>query len=170
MPRSTLEPCDTAARAVDEADFGLLISAISTKLINSSLAQSHHHIEEALALLGRGGSKDRCYVFRFSDDYSTMSNTYEWTNDGIQGYQHELQNIPTQSMAYFYETIREHGLIVVNHIDELPPEVGAFRDELVREDRKSTRLNSSHVRISYAVFCLKKKKKKNTREESKEQK
>src|SRR5437868_13302285 len=29
------------------------------------------------------------------------------------------------------------------------------------EDRKSTRLNSSHVSISYAVFCLKKKKKKN---------
>src|SRR5690554_7585808 len=28
-----------------------------------------------------------------------------------------------------------------------------------RSDRKSTRLNSSHVRISYAVFCLKKKKK-----------
>src|SRR3989442_12048216 len=27
-------------------------------------------------------------------------------------------------------------------------------------DRKSTRLNSSHVRISYAVFCLKKKKQK----------
>src|SRR5690349_24609625 len=29
-----------------------------------------------------------------------------------------------------------------------------------RRDRKSTRLNSSHVEISYAVFCLKKKKKK----------
>src|SRR5690242_20995257 len=29
------------------------------------------------------------------------------------------------------------------------------------EDRKSTRLNSSHMSISYAVFCLKKKKKKN---------
>src|SRR5688572_32559912 len=29
----------------------------------------------------------------------------------------------------------------------------------VREDRKSTRLNSSHSQISYAVFCLKKKKK-----------
>src|SRR5258707_5442849 len=28
-----------------------------------------------------------------------------------------------------------------------------------REDRKSTRLNSSHANISYAVFCLKKKKK-----------
>src|SRR5690554_728663 len=35
-------------------------------------------------------------------------------------------------------------------------------------DRKSTRLNSSHVRISYAVFCLKKKKKKNTSIKNKE--
>src|SRR5699024_12655094 len=31
----------------------------------------------------------------------------------------------------------------------------------LKTDRKSTRLNSSHVSISYAVFCLKKKKKKN---------
>src|SRR5690606_41502112 len=31
--------------------------------------------------------------------------------------------------------------------------------ELCESDRKSTRLNSSHVKISYAVFCLKKKKK-----------
>src|SRR5690554_7770402 len=31
--------------------------------------------------------------------------------------------------------------------------------DLSERDRKSTRLNSSHVRISYAVFCLKKKKK-----------
>src|SRR5690554_1660005 len=36
-----------------------------------------------------------------------------------------------------------HGLAVSVYLDE---------------DRKSTRLNSSHVRISYAVFCLKKKK------------
>src|SRR3712207_8685226 len=34
----------------------------------------------------------------------------------------------------------------------------AFEGDRVREDRKSTRLNSSHANISYAVFCLKKKK------------
>src|SRR5690349_22445412 len=33
-------------------------------------------------------------------------------------------------------------------------------NRLAGADRKSTRLNSSHVEISYAVFCLKKKKKK----------
>src|SRR5215510_8898077 len=37
-----------------------------------------------------------------------------------------------------------------------------FINDLTAKDRKSTRLNSSHVAISYAVFCLKKKKQKNT--------
>src|SRR5690625_134817 len=34
---------------------------------------------------------------------------------------------------------------------------GPLRDRIAIKDRKSTRLNSSHVAISYAVFCLKKK-------------
>src|SRR5690625_6251435 len=34
---------------------------------------------------------------------------------------------------------------------------GQIRKAVLAEDRKSTRLNSSHVAISYAVFCLKKK-------------
>src|SRR5690554_7680696 len=44
-------------------------------------------------------------------------------------------------------------------VSDAPPAqvVGPPGHEPVR-DRKSTRLNSSHVRISYAVFCLKKKK------------
>src|SRR5262245_65125424 len=36
-------------------------------------------------------------------------------------------------------------------------------DRARSRDRKSTRLNSSHLGISYAVFCLKKKKKKNNK-------
>src|SRR2546430_6709308 len=48
-----------------------------------------------------------------------------------------------------------------------PPFAGIFGPDLrpihrQPEDRKSTRLNSSHSQISYAVFCLKKKKKNNT--------
>src|SRR5215475_14732541 len=44
------------------------------------------------------------------------------------------------------------------------PSLPAYRD------RKSTRLNSSHVKISYAVFCLKKKKKKNALPQHKKKK
>src|SRR5690625_6400908 len=39
---------------------------------------------------------------------------------------------------------------------------GRYTTQFLSGDRKSTRLNSSHVAISYAVFCLKKKKKQNT--------
>src|SRR5690606_39589840 len=42
-----------------------------------------------------------------------------------------------------------------SHRDPVPPGSPGPGSEL---DRKSTRLNSSHVKISYAVFCLKKKK------------
>src|SRR5690554_7365217 len=51
------------------------------------------------------------------------------------------------------EFVHQHqGCIVTQR------EVG-IDTESFEVDRKSTRLNSSHVRISYAVFCLKKKKK-----------
>src|ERR1039457_7375538 len=48
----------------------------------------------------------------------------------------------------------------MRHVDE-------FDFEGADLDRKSTRLNSSHLVISYAVFCLKKKKKYNTSRETK---
>src|SRR5258705_2215623 len=41
-----------------------------------------------------------------------------------------------------------------------PPCASVSAPGAARRDRKSTRLNSSHLGISYAVFCLKKKKKK----------
>src|SRR5690349_22686636 len=39
---------------------------------------------------------------------------------------------------------------------------GGINETFTVRDRKSTRLNSSHVEISYAVFCLKKKKTRNS--------
>src|SRR3712207_7585608 len=52
----------------------------------------------------------------------------------------------------------------VLHVDIDPAEIGKNRAADVSivgdaKDRKSTRLNSSHANISYAVFCLKKKQK-----------
>src|SRR3989475_6854937 len=59
----------------------------------------------------------------------------------------------------------EHGVAeqaaAQAHLQAL--EIGHRLDFLAEPDRKSTRLNSSHSQISYAVFCLKKKKIKHTR-------
>src|SRR5690554_7743560 len=53
--------------------------------------------------------------------------------------------------------------IFLNRTDDVNLSISVERTKNKRtekRDRKSTRLNSSHVRISYAVFCLKKKTKK----------
>src|SRR5687768_18280155 len=55
-------------------------------------------------------------------------------------------------------TTGEGGIITTND-DTLADRLRVLRNQ---GDRKSTRLNSSHGYISYAVFCLKKKKKKKT--------
>src|SRR5947207_8274985 len=65
---------------------------------------------------------------------------------------------PPRSTLFPYTTLFrspvEQAMIMVGS-RLLPPR----REELGDKDRKSTRLNSSHTVISYAVFCLKKKKK-----------
>src|SRR5690625_5557212 len=58
--------------------------------------------------------------------------------------------------------IREGDGIAAKALQQLGLEATKIQEEvekLIGVDRKSTRLNSSHVAISYAVFCLKKKKK-----------
>src|SRR2546422_4011485 len=51
----------------------------------------------------------------------------------------------------------------ISKIARPSPQPTAAAVSATRQDRKSTRLNSSHGYISYAVFCLKKKKKKKTK-------
>src|SRR5215813_14769050 len=57
-------------------------------------------------------------------------------------------------------TLSLHDALPIRDLHSFPTRRSSFRraDRAPRTDRKSTRLNSSHVRTSYAVFCLKKKK------------
>src|SRR5256885_12962953 len=77
-----------------------------------------------------------------------------------------------RSYPLFLEQVAEHGIDLAGvrhlahgemreqrqHLAVLLPQALLFLHHLHIGDRKSTRLNSSHLVISYAVFCLKKKK------------
>src|SRR3712207_7828342 len=81
---------------------------------------------------------------------------------------------PPRSTLFPYTTLFRSAALDALHARELISDVGALIGRLARgaftpdgrrclvdhdgEDRKSTRLNSSHANISYAVFCLKKKR------------
>src|SRR5437773_5852794 len=54
---------------------------------------------------------------------------------------------------------QHRGILLTSVAPGSPAAVAALRPgDVILRDRKSTRLNSSHITISYAVFCLKKKK------------
>src|SRR2546430_12679396 len=68
---------------------------------------------------------------------------------------------PPRSTLFPYTTLfRSNGKLLAATSGELRIWDGSNGTEITKltEDRKSTRLNSSHSQISYAVFCLKKKK------------
>src|SRR5436305_7116948 len=66
---------------------------------------------------------------------------------------------PPRSTLFPYTTLFRSVFARFGRMNENGvPVVFSIRGARVDADRKSTRLNSSHVRISYAVFCLKKKK------------
>src|SRR5437660_7347107 len=62
----------------------------------------------------------------------------------------DLVGTPRMQRAPILGHVKRRGPVLLNQ------DRGQFFDFLI--DRKSTRLNSSHVAISYAVFCLKKKR------------
>src|SRR5947207_3802114 len=74
--------------------------------------------------------------------------------DGTIEFASELRALPRGEVDLF-------ALEAFLAFNSIPSPYSIFRDtrKLPAGDRKSTRLNSSHTVISYAVFCLKKKKK-----------
>src|SRR5438067_9222264 len=69
------------------------------------------------------------------------------------------QDQAVQSLRVSVLAARQRGECVDHVLLYGPPGLGktTLAGIIANEDRKSTRLNSSHVSISYAVFCLKKK-------------
>src|SRR2546427_7195880 len=91
--------------------------------------------------------------------------------------------LPLPSFFFFFNDTAPTEIYTLSLHDALPIlvtatlvalDTGVWHDRTARpprctvhapQDRKSTRLNSSHSQISYAVFCLKKKKKKKTKQQ-----
>src|SRR5258708_14153224 len=67
---------------------------------------------------------------------------------------------PPRSTLFPYTTLFRSDLSFTEDVKDRVVSLPLHTVMTAEEDRKSTRLNSSHQIISYAVFCLKKKKKK----------
>ncbi len=117
--------------------FDKLISLISTELINVKASKLDQHIEDALAAVGEFCHADRSYIFRFSSDGSTMSNTHEWVRQGIRPHKDNLQQIPQPALPYFFNILKQDLVFAVSEVGKLPLEASAEKHEFEAEDIQS---------------------------------
>ncbi len=117
--------------------FDQLLSRLSTRLINSQGSETSECVSEVIAAYGEYCHADRCYIFEFNEDISTMSNTFEWVREGFSRHIDDLQNIQEQDLPYFFKTMQSDFRFVCPDVSQLPDDASAEREEFEREHIKS---------------------------------
>src|SRR5690625_6443911 len=113
-------------------------------------------------MLERFTDRARRVVVLAQEQAKMLNHNYIGTEHILLGLIHEGEGVAAkalESLGISLEAVRQQVEEMTGQGQQPPTERIPFTP---RTDRKSTRLNSSHVAISYAVFCLKKKKQMST--------
>ena len=117
--------------------FENLVTTISTQFINLPHDAIDEGIQRALEMLGKFAAVDRAYVFQFSKDEKTFSNTHEWCAEGIQPQRDLLQNLPVEMLAWSNRRLLRGELIFGPRLADLPDEAAAEKELFSRQGVRS---------------------------------
>ena len=106
-------------------------------------------IVEALARTGNICGASRAYLFRLDDKESTMSNTHEWNEEGVEGQKDNLQDLPQDMFPWWMDRINRGEIIHVKEVSTMPPEAAAEKEIL--EEQNITSLLVLPVYVSGKV-------------------
>jgi len=112
-----------------------LLFNISLSLINVSTQKKDTEIANALTKIAKFTKSDRAYIFEYDYENNTVSNTFEWCEEGISSQIDSLQNLPIESLGGM-ELLHQRGEIVnIPNVDEYENEV--LKPILEEQDIKS---------------------------------
>ena len=114
-----------------------LITRIATRFVNLAPDEVDLGIERALRELGEFLGVDRSYVFLFSSDGRTMSNTHEWAAEGVEPVMDDLQDLDTETFSWCIGKMRNKEVLCVPRVEDLPPEAEAEKLEWQSEEIQS---------------------------------
>jgi PAS domain S-box-containing protein len=113
-----------AARDITESkittDFQHELLQISSKLTGIPFAEIKPSINMALDKIGKFLLADRAYIFEFSSDQTTMNNTYEWCNEGINPEIENLQDLPVGIFPEWMKKLQKNEEIRIPSVKDLP--------------------------------------------------
>lgn len=102
-----------------------MVAAISRQFINLTVSGLDDAVRGALETMGRYMAVDRSYLFRFSGDLTTGSNTHEWCADGVTSRQSIQQNLPNSRFPWWMKIIENDDYVAVSQWKDLPDEARA---------------------------------------------
>ncbi|HEY9854742.1 MAG TPA: ATP-binding protein [Stenomitos sp.] len=132
----------THARQTEQAlnerlSFEALILRMSTHFISLAPQEVDAGIQQALREIGEYAGVDRSYVFLFSDDGRTMTNTHAWCAGGCEGGIPTLQGLEVARYPWWTERLKTFEPLCVPDVRDLPREALAARQLPLWQDIQS---------------------------------
>lgn len=93
---------------------------LSIQMTGIPVSEVQTALNKALNKIGTLMSADRAYIFEFSDEETTMSNTYEWCSQGINAEIENLQQIPIEILPMWMAMLQRHENIIIPSVKDLP--------------------------------------------------
>ncbi|MGM0445530.1 MAG: PAS domain S-box protein [Bacillota bacterium] len=115
-------------------DFQKTLANISSKLVGIDNGDFDNKVHNSLKEIGLFFEIDRSYIFQFSDDKKYVSNTYEWTAEGIDSEKENLQNLSVNFLPWLMEKLKKQEVVNVYNVEQLK-EVAKKEKEIFLEEK-----------------------------------
>jgi signal transduction histidine kinase/ActR/RegA family two-component response regulator len=140
--RDALNDSEKRSRVAEEALYQRIrleqiVNEISINLIGADTDKLDEAINMAIKTIGETTGVDRSYIFLFSEDLETMSNTHEWCNKGVDPQIDHLQNLSADIFPWWMSWLKRHENIHIPWVKDLPPEANVEKEMLEEQDIQS---------------------------------
>ncbi|HMI88796.1 MAG TPA: response regulator [Polyangiaceae bacterium] len=126
------------ARLFARVAFEKQIAELSSQFINLAPEEVDPAISDALARIGALSHVDRAYLFLFSEDGASMSNSHEWCAPGLEPNIDTLGELPVSILPWLTARLRRREVIYVERVADLPAEASAERHIFGEQSIRST--------------------------------
>ncbi len=114
-----------------------IIVESSQTFINTTEKEIDNAIHQVLQAVGLFSGADRSYVFIFSEDQKTMSNTHEWCAEGVKPQIDMLQELSVKEFPWIVEELQAERNIDITDLQDLPAAAAAEKKILEAQDIQS---------------------------------
>ncbi|HPJ13068.1 MAG TPA: response regulator, partial [Caldisericia bacterium] len=109
------------------------VSELSSRFMKTNSQSFDEDINCMLSTLGSFFEVDRAFLFLFSSDYQTMSNTHEWCTEDVAPQILRIQQFPLEEMPWFRDKILSQPFVHIPDVALLPAEAAAEKKEFAVE-------------------------------------